>query len=359
MPFSFLLPTTSILNYTIHLRSDTHPSLIVSAATQRSILRSALKRHRRLSVKDQAQNLQSVTAALEEYIPYLLTINSGLSGKTVREEEIGIILEKEIEVEWRPSIAASDSRRTKGRGLDFELSFALNVRAYVDAAQARAALQMFYTLPVSASDERKDAIKQATEHFIHGASIHQYLAERIADLQFPPGAVDIQSASQTALSCLALAEATLLSILLHDPYPSIVIQERDKSDKEWMYKAPDIPKVRAALFARLAIGAAEHTEKALALFKDVQKKGKPVDGSLLKYINNLQSVSKARGCRFFGIEAELGGKVGEGIAWLMAGKKILGYRVNEVDGGKVNEKTRELRRGLTGETMLAGLRKLA
>ena len=335
MSFPFLLPTTSILNYTLFLRSDTHPSLIVNATTLRSLLRNVLKRHRRLSVKDQAQNLQNVTSALEEYIPYLLTIDSGLSGKTVSDEFVSIILEKEIEVEWRPSIAASDSKRTKGRGLDFELSFTLNACAYVDSAQARAALHIFHTLPASASNERKDLIKQATERFIHSASLHQYLAGRNADLQFPPGAVDLQSASQTALSCLALAEATLLSILLHDPYPSIVVQERDTSDKEWMYKAPDIPKVRAALFARLAIRAAEHSEKALALFNDVQIRGRSVDGLLLKYISNLQAVSKARGCRFFGIEAEIGGQVGEGIAWLMAGKKLLGYKVNESEGGKV------------------------
>ena len=165
--------------------------------------------------------------------------------------------------------------------------------------------------------------------------MHQYIASRNSDSQLPSAALDITNSSQQALSSLALAEATLLSVLLHDPYPAIVMQDRDKSDREWMYKAPEIPKVRAGLFARLAIRSAEYAEKSAALFTSGPDKGKAVDEALLKYIQSLHAVSRARGCRFFGVESELSGKVGEGIGWLIAGKKILGFKADESNGGKV------------------------
>ena len=334
MPFSFSPPSTSSLDFTSFLRSDTHPSLIVSASNSRSLLRNALKKYRRLSTKEQAQSLQNLVAAFEDYIPHLMALDAGLSRKSLNEEEIDIILENEIEVEWRPIIAASTSKRIRGRGLDYELSFVLSARACIEVALARNAMQMFFAIPASTPDDRKEHIKKATDHLLHASSIHQYLAGRSIDPALPI-VVDITASAQLALSSLALAEATLLSILLHDPYPAIVMQDRDKSNLEWMYKAPDIPKVRAVLFARLAIRSAEYADKASALLSKESFKDKAVDESLMKYLKNLQSVSKAKGCRFFGIDSELGGNVGEGIGWLIAGKKILGYKVNEAEGGKI------------------------
>ena len=335
MPFSFSLPTTSALIFTSFLRSDTHPSIVITATNFRSILRNALKKHRRLPTKDQASNLQSVAAAFDEYVPYLMALDSGLSNKPVSGEEVDIILEKEIELEWRASIAASSHKRVKGRGLDFELSFVLSARAYVEAAFARSAMQMFYAKPGSSLEERKDFVKKATDHLLRASSIHEYLGGRNADITFPGAAADIAASAQSALSASALAEATLLSILVNDPYQAILMQDRDKSDLEWMYKAPDIPKVRAVLFARLAIRSAELGDKASALLSRESNKDKTIDESILKYLSNLQAVSKAKGCRFFGIDSELSGNVGEAIGWLIAAKKFLGYRVNEAEGGKV------------------------
>ena len=336
MPFSFSLPTTSVLIYASFLRSDTHPSLIGTATTYRSILRNALKKHRRLPTKEQASNLRNVAAAFDEYTPYLLALDSGLSGKPVGGEEVDVILENEIELEWRPSIAASSYKRVKGRGLDFELSYVLSARAYVEVAFARIAMQMFYAKPGSSLEDRKENIKKATDHLLRASSIHEHLAGRNADISFPGGATDIAVSAQSALSSIALAEATLLSILVNDPYQAILLQDRDKSNLEWMYKAPDIPKVRAVLFARLAIRSAELADKASALLSNESNKDNATDESLLRYLNNLRAVSKAKGCRFFGIDSELSGNVGEGIGWLIAGKKFLGYKVNEAEGGKVN-----------------------
>lgn len=120
-----------------------------------------------------------------------------------------------------------------------------------------------------------------------------------------------------------MAEATLLAVLKDDPYPAAVAQDRNKNDKEWMIKAPEIPKVRAHLFARLCLASAEHAANALSLLKTGSGNGK-IDAELLKYVEDLRRAGRGKACRFFGIDAELGGQTGTGIAWLQAGMHELG-----------------------------------
>lgn len=161
---------------------------------------------------------------------------------------------------------------------------------------------------------------------------------------------------------LALAEATLLAVLKDDPYPAVVAQGRNAQDKEWMYKAPDIPKVRAHLFARLCLAAAEHAGKAHGLcawqagpgvvekMRALQIRGKKngggdedEDGGLggsgsgsgklsegfVRYLEDLRRTSRAKACRFFGIDAELGGQTGDAIGWLHAALQELGVEVKD------------------------------
>ncbi len=120
-----------------------------------------------------------------------------------------------------------------------------------------------------------------------------------------------------------MSEATLLAVLKDDPYPAIVMQTRDKSDKEWMVKAPDIPKVRVHLFARLCIAAGEHAGIAEALFlsSHVASKAMKVDEEIVDYSRNLKRTARAKACRFFGIDQELSGETGKAIAWLRAARK--------------------------------------
>lgn len=143
-----------------------------------------------------------------------------------------------------------------------------------------------------------------------------------------------------AQSHLALAEATLLAVLKDDPYPAIVAQDRNEKDNEWMYKAPDIPKVRAHLFARLCLAAAEHAAQAHSLcahqggVTSSAKGGGKINDSFIRYLDDLRRTSRAKACRFFGIDKEIGGQTGEAIAWLHAGLQELGVERKENDGKK-------------------------
>lgn len=340
MPYAFNLPTTSALSYSSFLQSHSHPSLILTATVQRSVLRDALKKHKRLPLPVQASNLTTVLAALQEYIPYLLALDAGLSSKPVSDEEVDVILAKDVELEWRPSLAVSppgrEAARVKGRGLDYEVCFVLTTLAYVYTLLARAQLHTLYAQTTPTPDQRVAAVNTATKYLLQAHAVHEYLSKRALDVQLPSTATDVASSTQGALASLALSEATLLAALKDDSYPAVVAQDRNANDRDWMIKAPDIPKVRAHLFARLCIGAAEHAGKAYAVLSSAgTAKGGQVNESLVRYTKDLQRTAKAKACRFFGIDAELGGKTGEGIAWLVAGKKELGFKVNEDEGAKI------------------------
>ena len=340
MPYPFALPTTSLLSFSTFLRSESHPSLILAATTQRNILKSALKTHRKLPSASQAANLSIVLSALNGYIPYILALDAGLCGNSVNNEEVDVILEKEIEVEWRPSlvgsVAGAEVKRIKGKGLDYELCFVLTTLAYTYTLLARASLYGLYASRSPSIEQRTAATTTATKYLLQANSVHAYLVSRTSEVHFPVAAIDVSNAAQNAQAALAMAEATSLAILKDDPYPAVMLQDRNKDDKEWMFKAPDIPKVRAHLFARLGLQSAEHAGRAYALLSSIGGgKEKAIDEVFLKYVKNLQRTSRAKACRFFGIDAELGGKTGEALSWLIGGKKELGFKLNEAEGSKV------------------------
>ena len=334
MPYTFSLPTTSSLSYSSFLSSSTHPSLPLTATTYRSVLRNVLKKHKRLPLQAQTSNLSHVLSTINEYLPYAFAIEAGISGRLVGDEEIVASLDKEIDVEWRACLLDTLSRRevprVNGKGLDYELCFALETLACIYSLLARMHLLTIHKPGTSTLAQRTTAIASATKDLLQACSLHSYLSARSTEAQPPSIAIDISASTQTALAALALAEATLLAVLKDDPYPAVVAQDRDKNDKEWMIKAPDIPKVRAHLFARLCLAAAEHAGKAHALLIDSSSgRSRGVDKSLLDYIDGLKKTSRAKACRFFGIDADLGGKTGEGIAWLSAGMKELGFKIDE------------------------------
>ena len=339
MVFNFTLGTTSSVALPSFLRSESHPSLIGKAALRRLILRNALKAHRRLPPAAQSGNLTSVSAALEEYLPYLYALDAGLGGKLVGDEEVDVILEKEVESEWRPSLAAAvlgkGAKRVRGTGLDYEICFVLCNLGYAHTLLARELLRPIYAQAIFDADRRVAALTQATKHLTQAAALHAAAAARATELDVPPAAIDVLPSTQDALARAGLAEATLLAVLKDDPYPAALMQSRDREDREWMYKAPTIAKVRAHLFARLALRAAEHAAAARAIVSG-SGRGKPgaIDGELPKYLQNLERVSKAKACRFFGIDADLDGRTGAGIGWLRAGKKSLGVKSDESDGAR-------------------------
>ncbi|KAK2802368.1 hypothetical protein FQN50_007365 [Emmonsiellopsis sp. PD_5] len=361
MVYSFALPTTSHLAFQSHLSSPTHPALPQSASTARHALRLALKKHKRLSPAQQPAHLQLILSALNEYIPYLFALSRGLSSTPAPNgaEDIDILLRTELEVEWRATLSSASSlsrlrrgevgraSRVRGQGLDFEIAFVLTTLGYVLAALGRARyLQTLYANKTPTPEQKTAAVQAATKYLLQASSVHSFLASSASFSGLtaaptpatrksiststsppapdsPPNAIpDLDPATQSALATLSLAEATLLAVLKDDAYLSACIQARNTLDTEWMVKPPDIPKVRALLFARLCVRAAEYAEQAVAGAGAVGR----VDEELLSYMRSLARVSRAKACRFFGVDAEMAGRTGEGIAWLRAGRGVLGFR---------------------------------
>ncbi|KAK4129548.1 hypothetical protein N657DRAFT_82963 [Parathielavia appendiculata] len=365
MPYPFVLPTTSAFSFSSSCTCDSHPSLPLQASTHRGVVRDALKKHKRLPPASQAPSLRTVTAALQNYLPYLFAIDAGLSNKTIHSDEVMITLKTNPQMEWRPTLSSNvllgrELPRIKVHSLEHELFFALSTLATTHTLQSRVALQPLYqttTAPVGTA-QRQTAISTATRHLLDAASIYDYLCARSNESLTTPNApswpcADISPSTLRALRSLALAEATLLAVLKDDPYPAAVAQARNPHDTEWMYKAPDIPKVRAHLFARLCLAAAEHAAQAAAGFSSSNSSsplgkgvgaGGGISEGLVRYVADLRRASRARACRFFGIDAELGGETGAGIAWLRAGLAELGVERKGEDGHRERGGFRGLRK---------------
>ncbi|KAI9760721.1 MAG: hypothetical protein M4579_001459 [Chaenotheca gracillima] len=338
MPFPFALPTTSSVSFSSSFSSTTHPSLPLTATTQRGVLRDVLKKHKRLAPQSRNANVSTVLSTLNHYLPYLLALDSGLSGTPVAgDEEVDVILACEPVFEWRNTLTSSpvpgrEPPRAKLKSLEYEILFVLSVLAYTYTLLARAQLSVLFSSTTPTTEQRVAAVQTATRHLLQASSIHRYQVSRASQLDAPQQSsspVDISVTVLNALSALALAEATLLVVLKDDPYPGIVSQDRNKDDREWMIKAPEIPRVRAHLFARFCLAASEHSAKASAILGGCGRgsTSNRVDETLVKYVETLRKTSRAKACRFLGIDADLGGKTGDAIAWLRAGKSELGMAV--------------------------------
>ncbi|OAA80053.1 pH-response regulator protein palC [Akanthomyces lecanii RCEF 1005] len=336
MPYPFVLPTTSAFAFSNAFTCGSHPSLPLSASTYRGVVRDTLKKHKRLGgASAQSSNLAVVVSSIEAYLPYLLTIDAGLTGggTTV----VSVAPKNALLIEWRPTLSGEvvpgrERTRIKIVSLEHEVFFVLSTLAFAYVATARACLQPLHsrTGDVLDAQQRTAAVMTATKHLLDVASIYDYLGRRGSES--PPPCVDVSPSTASALSSLALAEATLLAILKDDPYPAAVAQDRNVNDNEWMYKAPDIPKVRAHLFARLALAASEHAAKALALCQSAAAApgvNSRISPHLTKYMEDLRRTSRAKACRFFGIDAELGGETADGIGWARAGLQELGIDISE------------------------------
>jgi len=330
MPFPFVLPTTSHLTLQTHFTSSTHPSFPSAATSQRAILRSALKSHKRLSPPDQASNLPNIVASLNTYLKYLLSLDTALSGKSIAGEDVDIALTKEVEVEWRPTLSNTavpgrEADRVLGRGLDYEIYFTLQTLSTTYNLLARQSLLALYSSTNPSSDQRLSSIQSASKSLKSAYSIHAHLLSTSHSADHPPSfplsTPDIHPTIQSALQGLTHAELNLLAVLKDDPYPALLIQSRNKSDREWMIRAPSIPKVRASVLTRLCLGAAAHSSAALAQLKPYTTASK----DLQEYLDALHRVSRAKACRFLAIDAgDNAGQTGLALAYLGAAHHELG-----------------------------------
>ncbi|EFQ35250.1 pH-response regulator protein palC [Colletotrichum graminicola] len=331
MPFPFILPTTSAFSFSSSFSSDTHPSLPLSSSTYRGVVRDALKKHKRLPPASQSSHVSTVVGALNGYIPYILAIDAGLNPATQSGDYINLNTKAPPSIEWRPTLSDNavpgrEQSRVKIQHVEHEIFFTLSTLANSYTLIARAALHPLYVATQAALDnqQRTAAIQTATKYLLDAASIYDYIASRAERAQVEPPCSDVSPSTLRAMSSLALAEATMLAVLKDDPYPAIIAQDRNKNDREWMYKAPEIPKVRAHLFARLCLAAAEHASQASSLCQAAGRGSSKVNEGILRYLEDLRRTCRAKACRFFGIDAEIGGQVGTAIAWLQAGLQELG-----------------------------------
>ncbi|KAG6010816.1 hypothetical protein E4U21_004204 [Claviceps maximensis] len=337
MPFPFVLPTTSAFSFSSCFSCDSHPSLPLTASGQRGVVRDALKKHKRLPATSRIGSLGTVIASIDAYLPYLLAVDAGASSQAVQGgEAITIILKTAPSISWRPTLSGDivpgrERSRVKIDSLEYEIFFMLSSLAYAYTLTARSTLQPLYatTTDFLGDKERTTAITTATRQLLDAASIYNYLSRRGEKMSGPAPCADVAPTTVRALSSLCLAEATLLAVLKDDPYPMVVAQGRNKTDKDWMFKAPDIHKVRAHLFARLCLAAAEHASKATSLLQSSGSVTSKVSPALLKYLEDLRRTSRAKACRFFAIDAELGGQTAEGIGWLRVGLHELGVDVKD------------------------------
>lgn len=340
MPFPFTLPTTSAFSFSSSFNCESHPSLPLNASAHRGVVRDALKKHKRLPTSSQPPNLSSIINSLNSYLPYLLAIDAGLGSKPLLDEDVNVVLISTPAVEWRPTLSdnavpGKEIARIKVQSLEYEIFFTLSTLAYTYTLLSRASLHSLYVIsgvPLG-TQERTTAITTATKHLLDAASIHDYLARRAESLITTPPCTDIAPSTTRALASLALAEATLLAVLKDDPYPAVVAQDRNKNDREWMYRAPEIPKVRAHLFARLCLAAADHAAQASSLCQSPGKGLSKLNESLLRYLEDLRKTCRAKACRFFGIDAELSGQTGNALGWLRCGLQELGVELQDAKKG--------------------------
>ncbi|CAK7225601.1 hypothetical protein SCUCBS95973_005921 [Sporothrix curviconia] len=349
MPYPFVLPTTSAFALTAAFACPTHPSLLRTASTYRGVVRDTLKRHKRMPPESQTANLALVVSSLQDYLPYLLAAADGLAGRHKEVRVTPVSLQKDakdtkggkdkdtkaesssVNLEWRPVLVdarlpGKEPPRVRipltgshaAAALDSEAAFALAALGHAYALQARAALQPLYVttsvVPIGAQ-QRLAAITAATKHLLAAAGVFLFAATFTEAIASSPPTPEVAPLALRSLAALSVAEATLLAVLKDDPYPAVVAQDRNENDREWMYKAPDLPKVRAHLFARLCLAAAEHAARATG---GVSSSSTGVSRGFVKYLQDLRHTSRAKACRFFAIDADLGGQTGTALAWVHA-----------------------------------------
>ncbi|KAA8648358.1 hypothetical protein EYZ11_005855 [Aspergillus tanneri] len=367
MVYSFVLPTTSHLSFQKFISSSTHPSLPQAATTARHALRIALKTHKRLPRGTQRDShFPSIVNAAYAYIPYLQAISNGLNGTPIQpnnsSEVIEITQHAEIECEWRATLTSvalmkishPTASRVRIQGINSELAFVLTTLAYALSGLASVTVnRTVYSTTTPSAEQRTTAIQESMKYLLQAASVHSLLGSSPALVSVSRPILDLDPATQASLSSLALAEATLLAVFKDDCYITACIQARNPNDKDWMVRAPEMPKVRAPLFARLCIRAAEYAEQAGAGMCAAGAEGKfLVSEDLVNYTDKLRVVARARACRFFGIDAELAGKIGEGISWLQAAREWSGL----TGIGWTRQYAQRMRVGKEGPGMLSKLK---
>ena len=323
--------------------------------------------------------------AVNGYLGYLFALESGVGGSGSSGEGIEVRVKREIEVEWRTTLSTppsslsgalgrrkkSDKKKSKdddndesnsnsdtntpdgkpstsvrGRvplhSLPAETTFTCLLLGLLHSLLARSSLRTLHdkssTTGAPTASTRTTAVAAGMRHFLTAHSIFSYLASRPAHTAPANPPPDISAPVLRALAELCMAEATLSAVIKDDAHAAAAAQERHDTDDTWMYAAPSIPKVRAHLFARLCMAAAEHAGRGVGLLLEAEASSSGVPGGsgkldpeLLRYMRDLRRTARAKACRFLGVDREGEGATAEGIAWLRAAWVELGFEEDGVE----------------------------
>lgn len=343
MPYPFALPTISFLDFTAHYHSPVYPSFPLLITTHRGNLRNVLKAHKRLPSAQQPTNLPSVQRALEAYLPHLLFLADSIHSGDV----LPVDSAPPLEPAWRCTLTptgfpGADPPQIKRAGLDYELFFTLQTLAYAYTLLARSQLRSVLSPSTARTPEQSQAqLNDAIKNLLLASGVHNH----VLTLPRPPMTsadwpIDLSSSTVSALSSLAMGDATMLAVTKQDPFPSYISltaasSPATKKSLDWLYNPPSPPTgVKALLLARLCIATADHAQNALALIDRAR-----VPDELPAYLDALHRTARAKACRFLGIDAEVGGRIGEAIGWITLSQQTLGS--GSGSGGLSLDKSRE------------------
>ena len=337
MAFALALPTPSPSSFVGSVKSESHPSLPVQATISRNTFCSAIKAYNHSSPSECSFYLGQVISAANSYLPQLLALASGLSKFPVTlTEQVDVSPLQEFKSSWRsainqPRIPSRKPPRFKTSGLDTEVMFSLSVFATLHYVHARILMQELYNnlIEISSQPPEKTAtsISAISKLLLTSSSIYRYAASQSAIYVLNEGPLDISHSILTALENFTFAEATLLSVLKDDVYLHLALAQRDSTDKSWMIGAPKIPKVRAHLFARICVAAAERVARALGEVESTKKfvRGQTISEDFVEYLQNLRMVAMAKMCRFLAVDCEADGCTGKAVGWLKVGLSEIQY----------------------------------
>lgn len=345
MPPFLNLPTTSSVSFVNVIDVPSHPSLPFAASSRRSQVRAALKAYKRATEAARPSHLPQVLNSLQEYLPYIVSIDAGLSDRTVTGEELHVILRQELDSEWRPIIATSilpsrGTARLKLKGFDAEVGFALLTYAAVRVLQAREELRWLvsanHELPTDES--RKECVARASAALLDANCVYSYVSSRGHEdgSSSSKRIADLSPEATQAMAKITLAEATLAIVSKDDVYFVAMVRAQNKQDTEWMFKAPTIAKSRLKLLARFCMAAAEHAQIAVGLLGSVSNRAENVK----EYAELLKRVARARACRLLGQDADEAGRTAEGIGWLQAARNELQHGDSSTASAEADKKNR-------------------
>ena len=331
MPVALSLPHISALSFANSLASESHPALPFRVTVARDILRSTLDEYHQEVNERKSSRLNSVKSAIDDYLPLLDALRRGLdSGCTAYGEHVNVILTGEVDVRWRSSIvpsriAGKRPPKLEANGIDAEVVLTLSTLAATSYLAAKEQLRSLFDLHLRGDSLtiqlRTAKIASATDSLLLANSVYNGAVSFISANPYIELPTEISHAALSCLADLTIAEASLLAIAKDDPYPGLVAAQRNKNDIDWMIGAPKIPKVRAHLFARICVAAANHADHGTATVKSSKFPAnidEIVGATLQSYLESVRCVARAKACRFAGIDAEADGATGRAIGWLHA-----------------------------------------